>query len=180
MSSDEHVDSSEAWTWTMMEPAPTEREKALRDRFVTEYLVDFDATLAASRVGFQHAFAKDWGQKFLKESYVQQRVQELQHSLAPEEPSMEEYNRKRIIAVLSREMHNPYTTGSARVAAASKLMSFYGMDAPTRIKQEVEHRGGVMMVPEIANIDEWEKRAMVEQQKLAEHAATDIAEPHAA
>jgi hypothetical protein len=53
-------------------------------------------------------------------------------------------------------------------------MSVYGMDAPTRIKQEVEHRGGVMMVPVIASMDDWERTAVASQVALAEAARSDI------
>lgn len=42
------------------------------------------------------------------------------------------------------------------------------MDAPTKIKSEVALRGGVMMVPGIANLEDWEKAAQASQTQLQE------------
>jgi hypothetical protein len=160
--------------WAAMAPELTEQERALRDRFVDEYLVDYSPLNAARRVGFSNAFAEEYAKRFMTEPYVRQRIKRLETSSQVDEEDLEEYNKKRIRAQLMREAHDQFSTGAARVAALGKLMSMYGMDAPTRIQQEIEHRGGVMRVPAIANLDDWERTAMAEQAKLTEAARSDI------
>ena len=39
-----------------------------------------------------------------------------------------------------------------------------------KVEQTVQHRGGVMMVPGIANIEDWEAQAMASQEKLTHEA----------
>lgn len=72
-------------------------------------------------------------------------------------------------------MKEAYYTGpgashAARVNALSKLAVMHDMDAPTKIKAEVENRGGVMMVPGIADVAEWGKAAELAQRKLQDEA----------
>lgn len=163
------------WAWAKLEPEPDPGEKALRDQFVDEYLVDYDIVAAASRCGFQKAFAEEFAKRLWNEAYVQRRIKQAeQRPVDPE--ALEAYDRNRIRAALMREAHNPYTSGGARVAALSKLMSLYGMDAPTKAPDAAtSHRGGVMMVPAIADPDAWERTAMPLQVKLSEDARSDIA-----
>jgi hypothetical protein len=168
----ENSSTGQDWVWTQFEPEMGEREKALRNRFVDEYLVDYSPLNACRRLGFQNAFAKEWAEKFMTESYVQKRIREIQHAPV-DEHDLEEFNRTRIINQLMKEAFSPLNTGAMRVAALSKLMSHYGMDAPTKIQQDVNHRGGVMMVPGIASMDEWESVAMKAQDKLAQDARGD-------
>jgi hypothetical protein len=159
------------WTWAAMEPELTEREKALRDVFVNEYLVDYDIIKAAQRCGFQHSFAKDYGIKFWNESYVQKRIELVKHSRV-DEKQMEEFDRATVRAVLRKEMQNQFNSGAARVAAAAKMASILGMDKPVETPAEGEHRGGVLMVPAIANMNDWEAVAQASQAKLVADART--------
>lgn len=156
---------SEKWLWMAMEPELTEREKQLRNLFVDEYLVDYEPVAAAQRCGFQSSFAKDYAIKFMQESYVQKRIKEIEHAKI-DESQTEQYNKQRVIAVLIKEAHNPFTSGSARVAAASKLASIYGMDKQPEKAPEGGHRGGVLVVPGVASLDDWEAAAVASQTKL--------------
>lgn len=165
--------TGDSWTWAMMEPELNEQERALRDLFVDEFLVDYSPLNAARRCGFSNGFAEDWGKKLHSESYVQRQIAAKQ-AMDLDPDKLAEYDKKRIRAALMREAHAAYNSGSSRVAALGRLMSLYGMDAPTKIQSEVEHRGGVMMVPAIASLDDWEKVAMASQQKLSEDARSDI------
>jgi hypothetical protein len=167
-------DSGDSWTWAAMEPEFSEQERALRDRFVEEYLVDFSPLNAARRVGFSNAFAKEYAERFMSESYVRRKIEQVKHRTDVDEGDLEEYDKRRIRQCLMREAHDMFSSGSSRVAALGKLMSLYGMDAPTKIKQEIEHKGGVMMVPAIASLDEWERAAVASQAALAEAARVDI------
>ena len=165
--------TGEAWTWAAMEPELSERERALRDLFVDELLVDGEWVKAAQRCGFQYAFAEEYAKKFEQEAYVQKRIA-LKRQQPVDPDKLADFDKRIARNVLVQEAQNPNTTGATRVAAARNLMIMYGMDAPTKIQQEVEHRGGVMMVPAIASLDDWERFAQASQQKLAADARSDI------
>lgn len=54
----------------------TPQEVALRERFVEEYFVDYDAFKAAIRCGFQPTFAAEWHKRLFQDVYVQRRMAE--------------------------------------------------------------------------------------------------------
>ena len=158
------------WTSACMDRADLgEQEKALRDTFVAEYLVDYDPLAAAMRCGFAASFAGDYAKKFLNESYVQQRLKQEQLTEPGSKQDVEDeekLNKRKILMGLLREAHNPMISGSARVAALSRLAVIYGMDQPLKADAAGMHRGGVMMVPAIANLDAWENAAVASQTQL--------------
>ena len=147
------------------------REKALRDLFVSEYLVDYDALRACQRCGFVYQFAVEFARKFMDEPYVQQQINAIKFKDLPER-EMAEYNKKRIANALMQEAHykGPGSSQAARVAALGKLAAMHGMDAPKKSEQTITHRGGVMAVPGIAQLDDWEQTASASQDKLVQHA----------
>lgn len=156
-------------------PQPDEmspREKALRDLFVSEYLIDYDQVKAAQRCGFALQFAIEYGRKFMEEPYVQRRINEVRFKKI-DERELEDYDKARIRTALMAEAHNrgPGSSHSARVSALSKLAALYGMEAPKKIDANVNHRGGVMAVPGIAALDEWEQQASASQDELTRHAS---------
>jgi hypothetical protein len=56
------------------EAALNDREQAVRDVFVNEYLKDFDAYRACIRMGFLAAFAVDQSKLFMNDGYVLRKV----------------------------------------------------------------------------------------------------------
>lgn len=160
-------DSSQ-WEWAAMEPELTEREKELRNLFVNELLVDETKPVeAALRCGFQIAFAKDYAMKFLNEAYVQKRIQEVRH-IKVDAKIENEYDEQTIRSVLRREMQNQFGSPAARVSAAAKLQELIDRDKEAALASKGASgvRGGVLLVPMIANVDEWEAVAMASQAKL--------------
>lgn len=151
------------------------REKELRDKFVSEYLLDFDQTAAAIRVGFSASFAGTYAEKFMTEPYVRKQIADMQNALAEDEKLEAELDRRRIRAGLLREAHyrGPGSSHAARVAALGKLASIRDMDSPLKIKSDVTHRGGVMMVPGIASLEEWEAAAQKSQGNLQKDSNLD-------
>ncbi len=163
-------------------PPPVEQhlsspEKALRDRFVVQYLVDYDAYKACIRIGYTPPFAKEFSARFMNEQYVLLKIAELENTsgTAKSDPKAEEEaEKKRIIAGLWREANNlGYgSSQSARVAALAKLSAFYGMDAPTRSKTELTGadgqplNAGVFVVPGLMTTEEWEAQAAAQQEAL--------------
>lgn len=155
-------------------PEPLEldpRQQALRDTFVAEYLIDYNSVAAAMRCGFSRTMAIEYSQRFLQEPYVQQKIKNMELTLVDPDKELE-FNRQRVKQQLMREAyyHGPGSSHAARVAALAKLMSIYGMEAPKQVhtKNQHEHRGGVMKVPEaVKNAEDWEAQALANQQSLA-------------
>lgn len=156
------------WTQEALSQELSRSERELRDKFVSEYLLDYDQTAAAIRVGFAASFAQTYAEKFMTEPYVRKKITEMQNALAEDEKLEAELDRRRIRAGLMREAHyrGPGSSHAARVAALGKLASIRDMDAPLKVKSDVTHRGGVMMVPGIASLEEWEKAAQASQGDL--------------
>lgn len=152
----------------------SEEEKKLRKRFVEEYIYDRDKVAAAIRIGFPKIIALDYAEKFLDEPYVQLLIKEKETALEDSDKEEEARTKREIRAMILKEAkyYGPNSSHSARVAALSKLMSLYDMDAPTKVKGEFEHRGGVMMVPATASIDDWEQAAMSSQDELVNQTRT--------
>ncbi len=159
------------WTTACMDAQElSSHEKDLRDLFVAEYLVDYDQVAAAIRCGFAQSFAADYAKKFMGEPYVQNKLKNEQldtptTKLAVE--SEEKVHKRKIIAALMREAHNSMISGAARVGALSRLAAIYGMDqAGKKDSDPGNARGGVMLVPAIADINMWEAAAVASQEKL--------------
>ncbi len=156
----------------VMQPELSLAEKTLKNNFVTEYLIDFDAWAAAIRIGFLSSVAVQYAQQMMECPYVRREIsrRQLEEPVDPRESAKE--TKKQIAASLLREAHyrGPGSSHSARVAALGKLAQINDMDAPTKIVSDVTHRGGVMMVPAIASVEEWEKAAITSQEKLAQEA----------
>lgn len=156
------------WEEGAMAQELSDSEKKLRNQFVDEYLLDFSQTAAAIRIGFSASFAQTYAEKFMAEPYVRKRIMELQNAMAGDEKAEADLDRRRIRAALMREAHykGPGSSHAARVSALSKLAAIRDMDAPTKLKIDSNMRGGVMMVPAIANIEDWEKAAQASQGAL--------------
>lgn len=166
------TDTTTFWSDEAMAPPLSPAERAVRDRFVKEYLVDYDQKRAAMRCGYGESFAEAYADKFMNEPYVQQQIKALEVAL-PEDPDAEEEHTKRVIrAALIREANyrGPGASHSARVNALAKLAVIHDMDAPTKVEADINNRGGVMMVPGIASAEEWGAVAAAAQKKLQDEA----------
>ena len=141
----------------------TPKMKLRRDRFVQEYIVDFNGTLAALRIGIPAASASKQASELLREPYVQKKLQE--YILLVEEDVL--VDRKRVLAGLVKEAnwYGMDSSHSARVQAYGKLAKILGMEIEN-IKQDVTVRGGVMIVPVHADINSWEQQAAQSQKQL--------------
>lgn len=153
-------------------PSLTKAEMELRDRFVTEYLTDYDAYKAAIRIGYAPAYAKDFCQRFMVEPYVLGKIRDAEGGTTDDLDV--EVQKKMIVAALWREAKNMGAGSSqaARVAALSKLSAFYGMDAPKTSKTELTGAdglplgSGVFVVPGMVTAEEWAAQAEKQQEEL--------------
>ena len=114
----------------------TKQERALRQRFVAEYLADYDAIGAAIRLGYQEAFAQQYAKQFLTEPYTLKLIKEKEAEFGI--LTEEDQHRKKIVAGLYREAHSRFNSGSARVAALTQLAKIIGIEAPVKTEQQVK------------------------------------------
>lgn len=113
----------------------TKQEKALRQRFVAEYLADYDAFAAAIRLGYQEAFAQQYAKQFLTEPYTLKLIKEKEAEFGI--LTEEDQHRKKIVSGLYREAHSRFNSGSARVAALTQLAKIIGIEAPVKTEVKV-------------------------------------------
>lgn len=120
----------------------SEHERNLRDRFILEYFVDYDYTAAAIRIGFPSILAKEYGQRFKYDAYVQSQIAKATGAEPHDKDGLDKIQRRRVIHNLNREANykGPGASHSARVSALAKLSTIYGMEAPVHTK--VTHEGG--------------------------------------
>lgn len=143
------------------------REKALRDFFIKEYLVDYDATAAAVRVGYGKSFAKEYGARFMQEPYVLREIQRLEGAIDPSGEDKEAV-KKRIMAGLVREANyrGPGSSQAARVAALSKLAHLHEMEPKQKAPEDPNQLAGVIVVPGMMTPEQWEAEAARQQEAL--------------
>jgi hypothetical protein len=155
----------------------TASERALRDQYVREYLIDYDALAATTRVGYRASMAKEYSIRLMQDPYVLQQIRLKQ---AADEDETPEVMKKRIMAGLIRESNyrGPGCSQAARVAALAKLASIHGMDAPTRTKTELTGAdgqplgAGTFVIPGIMSPEQWAVIAEAQQAALVANTGT--------
>lgn len=154
-----------------MAPEPSMGAKAMMDRFVREYLRDYDAVAACIRLGYNKHSAEAFATQFLESPHVQRGIKNSEEAETEDEDDPDVRKRK-IIAALNREAHyfGPGSSQGARVAALAQLAKINGME---QNKVEHSHKGGVMLVPSTAtDVDRWSNDAVANQKTLHEDNAT--------
>lgn len=121
----------------MSDLAPTlsESEKAVRLRFVEQYLKDYDALAAAVRLGYESTYAETYAGKFMKEPFTLQAISEQEGELGI--TTEEDKHRKRIVAGLYRIAHSRHSPASSQVAAFTQVAKIVGIEAPVKTVQDV-------------------------------------------
>jgi hypothetical protein len=147
----------------------TYREKALRDFFVKEYLVDYDAVAAAHRIGYGKSYAKEFSARFMQEPYVLRQIAKSEGFVNTESPEDRESAKRRIMAGLTREANyrGPGSSQAARVAALSKLAQLHGMDFDAKPKElDNNPAEGAFVVPGVMTPEQWAAAAEKQQEDL--------------
>lgn len=134
--------------------------------FAKCYLIDCDhRNAAALAFGIEDdERARRTGLDYLRHPLVLQAIQ----NLIPQIESEKLVTRERIMMGLLQEAtyFGVGSSHSARVAAWGKLAQMTGSDKPVDPEQDAAGRAGVMLVPMIGSIEEWESTARTEQAKL--------------
>jgi hypothetical protein len=157
----------------------TYRERALRDLFIKEYLVDYDEISAAIRIGYGKSYAREYAIKFMHEAYVQKEIKAQEIGGKADDP---EEMKKRIMAGLVREANyrGPGCSQAARVAALAKLASLNGMDKPVQTENAfLDANGqpllaGAFVIPGLMTPEQWETAAQKQQEALVDSTTTKV------
>lgn len=157
------------------------REKALRDFFIKEYLVDYNAIAAAQRIGYNKGIAKEYAVRLMAEPYVAREISRLEGAPAEED---ELSIKKRIMAGLIRESnyYGPGSSQAARVAALGKLAQLHGMEPATKTKTELTGAdgqpltAGQFIIPGVMTPEQWAAAAAQQQADLVSGKIAQVAQ----
>ncbi len=141
------------------------KKKLFLDKFIYEYVHDFNSSMAWIRAGGAPNSATSRGPESLKTGYVQTQLRILAEKLDEEQL----VTRGEVILGIKKEAHYFGEDGSssARVRAWGMLAKIKGMDVPKPIEPQDEGpRGGVMEVPMAATVVEWAEVAAASQLAL--------------
>lgn len=117
------------WDSLVMQQQLSPREKALRDLFVTQYLVDYDAWAAAIRIGFLKSVAGQYAQELMEDPYVRQEIAKRQQT-AVANPEADRNAKKRQVEewlIQAANYRGPGASHAARVTALANLGKIYNM-----------------------------------------------------
>lgn len=139
---------------------------AIIERYIDEYVFDFDAVKACQRLGYSPEVAQQQAVLIMRDPGTQTRLRE-----AMEDQRLDSRLPNRVISMLMREA-NDYgegSTGAARVSALRQLSNILGMDDLPQKQKEIEADvvdGSVMVLPQIADVSNWEETAVAAQENL--------------
>lgn len=158
-------------------------DKELRDKFISEYLRDYNAYASCVRIGFMDEEAFETAKAFMEEPYVKRGIADAEDSRAKHlrvtesedlsqlpagfVPHNEETDKQRIVSGLFREAFykGPGATHNSRVSALGTLAKIYKLD-----KEEAKDidviRSNVMVVPAMVSPEQWEAAAAAQQAQL--------------
>ena len=149
----------------------TVEEMTVREKVVREYMFDRSWYNACMRCGFRAEFAEDNARRFQTDPYCIWRVKQLSleqsNNLVNGNEAAVSNEKSEILAMLRKEAsyYGPGSSQAARVSALGKLAQLLGMEPPKQNKVELK-TPGVMVVPAIASVEDWENTAMNAQEKL--------------
>lgn len=141
------------------------KKKEFLDKFVYEYLHDFNSSMAWIRAGGSYASSTRGGPDSLRTGYVQAQLR-IVTEMVDEEKLV---TRGEVLMGIKREANYYGEDGSssARVRAWGMLAKIKGMDVPLpKDPQDEGPRGGVMEVPMVATTVEWAEVATASQLQL--------------
>lgn len=141
------------------------KKKVFLDRFIYEYLHDFNSSMAWIRAGGTVDHATTGGPQSLRTAYVQTQIRLLSNQLDEEQI----ITRNEVLLGIKKEANHYGDDGSsaARVRAWGMLAKIKGMDTPTPVEIEDNRpAGGVMEVPMVESVDQWENAASGQQLQL--------------
>lgn len=140
------------------------------ERYVTEYVKDFNGVRAALRFGCgtpRYAVKVANGMK--SHPYFQKVLHVVVRSM--QEKQM--FTRSQVIAGLVREANDDTADSSSRTRALVQLSKIYGMEV-VRLQGEVTHTSKVIVIPAGMSLEEWQAAAELQQQQIKQLPASAV------
>lgn len=122
-------------------PQLTEHERAIRDRYVKEYLEDYDPVAALIRCGYAEQYARNYSSRFMMEPYVRNAIsaKEIEAGVHTDQ----DQHRQKIIKGLYRIANSQVSSGAAKVGAYAQLSKVVGIEAPIKTQTVLPQVGGM-------------------------------------
>lgn len=136
------------------------------EAFARQYIIDFNQKRAAIRMGYPETTANTMGGKLFWHSYTQAYLVALIRGM--EETCI--VGRNEVLAGLLREAHSygPDSSSATRIMAWKEIAKILGMYI-ARVEISA-NSSGVMTVPLVRDVNEWEQISQVSQGMLMEAA----------
>lgn len=136
----ENVTPRDAWDVAAMQQPLSQAECEFRDRFVNEYLVDYDAFRATIRMGFLKDFASDTAAKMMCDPYVQRQIKVEEAKVQASGTVKDDARVKQVMASLFEQahFHGHGASHGARVSALKTIADILGMNAPVKTEAKVD------------------------------------------
>ena len=161
MDASQYVDPYEA------EANLSPNERRLRHAFVEYYLLDYNQKNACLKLGFLEPYARDWGDSFLGEGYVQRLINSHQGLTGSAQPEDEKDKRVvQLISWLEEIATNEGASATARVQAINKISELEGLQNKNDNNGIEGATGGVMVVPLMTTPEQWGQMAATNQDAL--------------
>lgn len=143
-----------------------ERTKLLRRKFAGEYIKDFNATAAVLRMGYKYTrrVAQTKGSQWMDDAYTHVCIAELTAKM--DEKAI--VSRQEVMLGLKKEAHaanSLFASSSSRISALRSLAKILGMEI-TKVEGSMTLAGGVMAVPMVGSLEDWEKASKLAQAEL--------------
>lgn len=118
-----------------------------QERFISEYLIDMNATQAAIRAGYSDKRASEIGYQLLQKTPVKTQIQERLNELSEENKFSQNKAREMYEHAYKKAEETGQT--STMVAATKGLCKLYGLEAADKIEvSQQEKKKGVFIIPE--------------------------------
>jgi hypothetical protein len=134
------------------------------DRFIAEYLIDRDAFAAAQRAGIAPLAIKQLVKKFMRDPNVHAKIDAATLQMNPDEMISPQW----VISKFQEVVSSPFSSYSTKTTALRELASMKGMYPDKNKAPDDGVRGGVVLVPATASLNDWEKAALKQQKALKE------------
>lgn len=117
------------WDPRVLQTTLSPAEKQLRDNFVTQYLIDYDAWAACLRVGFVKSVAMTYAQELMEDPYVRREItrREAEKAANPEEEKQGKTRQIEAWLVQQATYRGPGASHAARVSALKALAEMHKM-----------------------------------------------------
>lgn len=142
--------------------------KDRRDRFIDALLRGDTKREAAMYAGVPARSASKEASTMWREPYVQQRLRELREALNEDEL----LTRKELVLNVKQIAFDDKELGGVRVGASALLARVMGFEAAKKLDVDLNHRGGIMLVPVMGSVADWEQAAAESQKRLKDEVRT--------